>query len=209
MTLYDSLHPLLDNACLLFCCDWLGSGLRIGHFFSFRCPLVNTPQLNTPRLNSLIILLQMKHSSLHCSLYSPVRIHGHCLFLVRFRKNICWVFVDKRKCFSELFCWQWTSALAPISGVQAVLTEPLPSNGHIRRIIRPTVIWLTHLLNQWRTSPLRYVIRAVCAVLLCFVEACWHFSQILFYIRSKNSYGFNDYWNGRAFRNPRSPNIYA
>jgi hypothetical protein len=27
--------------------DWLGSRLRIGHFFSFRCPLVNTPQLNT------------------------------------------------------------------------------------------------------------------------------------------------------------------
>jgi hypothetical protein len=28
-------------------CDWLGSDLRIGHFFSFRCGLVNTPQLNT------------------------------------------------------------------------------------------------------------------------------------------------------------------
>jgi hypothetical protein len=31
--------------------DWLGSDLRIGHFFSFRCPLVNIPQLNT-QLNS-------------------------------------------------------------------------------------------------------------------------------------------------------------
>jgi hypothetical protein len=27
--------------------DWLGSDLRIGHSFSFRRPLVNTPQLNT------------------------------------------------------------------------------------------------------------------------------------------------------------------
>jgi hypothetical protein len=27
--------------------DWLGSDLRVGHFFSFRWPLVNSPQLNT------------------------------------------------------------------------------------------------------------------------------------------------------------------
>jgi hypothetical protein len=40
---YVSLHSLLDYECLPFCCDWLGSDLRIGHFFSFRCPLVNTP----------------------------------------------------------------------------------------------------------------------------------------------------------------------
>jgi hypothetical protein len=44
MTVYDSLHSLLDYECLLFHCDWLGSDLRAGHFFSFRCPLVN-PQL--------------------------------------------------------------------------------------------------------------------------------------------------------------------
>jgi hypothetical protein len=47
MTAQDSLQSLLDYECLLFHCDWLGSDLRIGHFFSFRCPLVNTPQLNT------------------------------------------------------------------------------------------------------------------------------------------------------------------
>jgi hypothetical protein len=29
---------------------WLRSDLRISHFFSFRCPLVNTPQLNTQLL---------------------------------------------------------------------------------------------------------------------------------------------------------------
>jgi hypothetical protein len=42
---------LLNCDCLLFCGDWLGSDLRIGHFFSFRCPLVETPQLTT-KLNS-------------------------------------------------------------------------------------------------------------------------------------------------------------
>jgi hypothetical protein len=47
MTVWDSLQSLLNYECLLFHCDWLGSDLRIGHFFSFRCPLVNTPQLNT------------------------------------------------------------------------------------------------------------------------------------------------------------------
>jgi hypothetical protein len=54
MTVYNSLHSLLDYECLLFHCDCFGSDLRIGHFFSFRCPLVNTPQLNTPLLNSLL-----------------------------------------------------------------------------------------------------------------------------------------------------------
>jgi hypothetical protein len=41
----------LDYDCLLlasfFYCDWLGSDLRIVHFFIFLCPLGNTPQLNT------------------------------------------------------------------------------------------------------------------------------------------------------------------
>jgi hypothetical protein len=43
----DSLRSLLDYECLLFHRDCLGSDLRVGHFFSFRCPLVNTPQLKT------------------------------------------------------------------------------------------------------------------------------------------------------------------
>jgi hypothetical protein len=53
VTACDSLHSLLDYDCLLFHSDWLGSDLRIGHIFRFRCPLVNTPQLNTPLLNCL------------------------------------------------------------------------------------------------------------------------------------------------------------
>jgi hypothetical protein len=47
MTLYDSLQSLPDYERLLFHCDWLGPDLRVGHFLSFRCPLVSTPQLNT------------------------------------------------------------------------------------------------------------------------------------------------------------------
>jgi hypothetical protein len=42
----------------IFHCDWLGSDLRIGHFFSFHCQLVNTPQLNTQLLNSLTTALK-------------------------------------------------------------------------------------------------------------------------------------------------------
>jgi hypothetical protein len=50
MTVSDSLNSLLDYECFPFHCDWLGSDLRTGHFFSFRCRLVNTPQLNTQPL---------------------------------------------------------------------------------------------------------------------------------------------------------------
>jgi hypothetical protein len=53
MAAEDSLHSLLDYECLLFRCDWLGSDLRDGHFFRFRCSLVSTPQLNTQLLSSL------------------------------------------------------------------------------------------------------------------------------------------------------------
>jgi hypothetical protein len=44
MAVSDLHHSLLDYERILFCCDWLGSELQIGHF---RCPLVNTSQLNT------------------------------------------------------------------------------------------------------------------------------------------------------------------
>jgi hypothetical protein len=47
MTVSDSLHFLRNHEGLLFHYHLLGSDLRIGHFFSSRCPLVNTPQLNT------------------------------------------------------------------------------------------------------------------------------------------------------------------
>jgi hypothetical protein len=53
MTGQDSLHSLLNYECLLFHSDWLGSDLRVGHFFSLRRPPVNTPYLNTQLLNEL------------------------------------------------------------------------------------------------------------------------------------------------------------
>jgi hypothetical protein len=66
---YNQLWRLTINDCLRLAsfltglrvssllCDRLGSDLRIGHFFSFRCPLVNTPQLNTELLNCLLYSL--------------------------------------------------------------------------------------------------------------------------------------------------------
>jgi hypothetical protein len=52
LTINHCLNTWLDYECFLFCRDGFGSDLRIGHFFSFRCPLVNTPLLNC-LLNSL------------------------------------------------------------------------------------------------------------------------------------------------------------
>jgi hypothetical protein len=62
-TIVKSHNQWLSTTCSIPCwttsvfssTDWLDSDLRIGHFFSFRCPLVNTPQLNTQLLNSLTI----------------------------------------------------------------------------------------------------------------------------------------------------------
>jgi hypothetical protein len=67
MTVLDSLHSLLDYKCLLFYCDSFGSDLRIGHFFSFRCPLVSTPRLNTQLLSSLTMesLNSLTNQSIH------------------------------------------------------------------------------------------------------------------------------------------------
>jgi hypothetical protein len=53
MTAKDSIRSLLDYECLLFHCNWFGSALRIGQFFSFRCPLVEISQLNIQLLNFL------------------------------------------------------------------------------------------------------------------------------------------------------------
>jgi hypothetical protein len=73
-----SLVPFwLDYDCLLlysfFYWDWLGSDLRVGHLFSFRCPPVNTPQLNT-KLNywtAFWTLLWLNHSIRICLILRP------------------------------------------------------------------------------------------------------------------------------------------
>jgi hypothetical protein len=60
----------------VFHLDWLGSDLRIGHLFGFRCLLVNAPQLNSQSwLQSDCPLFQLTEwllarSSQHGSLYS-------------------------------------------------------------------------------------------------------------------------------------------
>jgi hypothetical protein len=61
MTAYDLLHSFLDYEFLLLYCDRLGSDLRIGHFVSFRCLLINTPQLYVP-LNFLPTESRLTHS---------------------------------------------------------------------------------------------------------------------------------------------------
>jgi hypothetical protein len=83
MTVYDSLHSLLDYECLLSHCDWFGSDLRTGHFSSFSCPLVNTPPLNIQRLSlshmlrptvSRPVCLGIKHlSGAHDQIFITVR----------------------------------------------------------------------------------------------------------------------------------------
>jgi hypothetical protein len=49
MAVQDSLHSLLHYECFLFCVT------DFGHFLSFRCPLVGTPQLNTQLPNEWIV----------------------------------------------------------------------------------------------------------------------------------------------------------
>jgi hypothetical protein len=56
----------MDYERLLFHCYWLGSDLRVGHFFSFRCPL-NTQLSDVTSTNTLndccLILTQSKSKS--------------------------------------------------------------------------------------------------------------------------------------------------
>jgi hypothetical protein len=72
-------------------------------------------------------------SQLHGSLYRPAHIHGKYWFLARIPRNLYWIFVDTRTCFGEMLASneRFTSVRC-YSGFQAVFTEPLPRNGHIR-----------------------------------------------------------------------------
>jgi hypothetical protein len=74
MTAYDSLCSLLDE-CLIVYCDWLGSELRNGRFFSFHCKLVNTPQLNTKLLNSYECMIELTNELSWIELLSNSRIN--------------------------------------------------------------------------------------------------------------------------------------
>jgi hypothetical protein len=59
MAALDSLHSLLNYECHPFCRDWLGSVLRVGHFFSFLCPLVNAPPFITSGVPNRAVVLNL------------------------------------------------------------------------------------------------------------------------------------------------------
>jgi hypothetical protein len=86
MTVCDSLHSLLGYECLPFHCDWLGSDLRIGHFFSFHCPLVNTPQLNT-QLSSLLWRPVVAHLRMTNLLWLNSLTNQSCVTFHNFRRT--------------------------------------------------------------------------------------------------------------------------
>jgi hypothetical protein len=110
------IRSLLDYECLLFSCDWLGSDLRIGHFFSFRCPLVNTPQLHTQsRLQDF--------SSTNCLRW---------LLVYEWLQNQLLVLLDLGANRIQNTTSKSTSVTVYILCRGNVLTEPLPSNRPIR-----------------------------------------------------------------------------
>jgi hypothetical protein len=88
---YNQWEQLAINDCLTLApfltgqrpssllCDWLGSDLRIGHFFSFRCPLVNTPQLNT-QLSYECRLIELSWTELYSPFETSRRVEYRSLF---------------------------------------------------------------------------------------------------------------------------------
>jgi hypothetical protein len=83
---------LLHCDGLLFHCDWLGSDLRVGHFFSFRCPLANTPQLN----------IQLMNSELSCKR----RIMAYLRMTNQWRLNY-WTAISILLRLTEFLIWVW------------------------------------------------------------------------------------------------------
>jgi hypothetical protein len=67
--------------------DWLGSDLRVGHFFSFCCQLVNTPQLNTQLSCKWIIGLPHEWTKIDRSPSPTARV---LLCFIRCRGTVCY-----------------------------------------------------------------------------------------------------------------------
>jgi hypothetical protein len=123
--------------------DWLGSDLRVGHFFSFRCPLVSTPQLNTQ------LLLRMNpwtHEWLRMNPWTHewLRMNARINPLLQLGANrkeitnsnnssviICG-FVRCYETCEELTTQQRWSFHCWLLNPGNVFTELLSSNGHIR-----------------------------------------------------------------------------
>jgi hypothetical protein len=82
-------------------------------------------------LEHLVIILPLSRQCVFCKYSLPqkrVSIRGNALTFTR-------VSVADGICVYRTVAQHWTSVLAPHSGFRAVLTEPLPSAGHIRQNI--------------------------------------------------------------------------
>jgi hypothetical protein len=112
--------------------DWLGSDLPILHFFSFRCPLVNTPQLNTQLLNSLTTELRLPYQCPMIELswtelssrrteYVTMPYSSSVILFVSIATGTCSPKRSPAMDYFAAFRCSWN-----------MLTEPLPSNSHIR-----------------------------------------------------------------------------
>jgi hypothetical protein len=93
--------------------DWLGSDLRIGQFFSFRYPQVNTPQLNTELLNYL----------LHSLTNESFEFTNELPFITPRKRN--------RNHHTEHFVF-WS-----LVSVAAKTSDPLPSKGTSASVVIP------------------------------------------------------------------------
>jgi hypothetical protein len=81
-----------------FYCDWLGFHLRIGHFFSFRCPLNSQSRLQSDGL----LIYNLMTTPFYCNCLTNALVlvcaaadivsglHEKCLLLVHWHENICW-----------------------------------------------------------------------------------------------------------------------
>jgi hypothetical protein len=139
--------------------DWLGSDLRIGYFFSFRCPLVNNPQLNT-ELNywtAYWILLQLPewfheltNESSCTTRGEPKRDHHLELFICYY------LFHPLLRNVSLASPYLSIAYSASIRCHGNVLTEPLSSKGHIRHNILCVIPWMhkgSHILQVMSVHP--------------------------------------------------------
>jgi hypothetical protein len=104
--------------------DSLGSDLRVGHSFSFRCPLVNTPQLNTELVNCLLSSLTSGWINSRINYLSRIEItasnsssiFGVCPLL----RNVC------------QFCSNAFISTSVSVAADTRFSEPLSSNGLFR-----------------------------------------------------------------------------
>jgi hypothetical protein len=109
--------------------DWLVSDLRIGHFFSFRCPLVNTPQLIAELLNCL--LNSLTNESLEFTNEVSFVTTGGPNSRHHTEQFAFWS-VSVVAETSEPLPSKWTPASVAITALRRCLPSHCLANGHIR-----------------------------------------------------------------------------